>query len=149
MEKKLIELKEGDKLYCIGVIESDIQEINSHCMQEKTITRVIRTIDMLRVVLVLDDNTTIQSTINATLYVDYLKPNDEINLSFKVYSTSKEKCVEEAQRLIYERLKTLDIIKRRVRESETGLLLADAALELIDTKEEEELTEELASMALG
>lgn len=147
MGKNFISLKEGDKLYCISMIDSDIQEIKNHCMQEKTVTGIIRTADMSRIMIRLQGGDAIYTNTDSSYHVRNTKPEDEINLSFDIYSTSKETCVEEAQRLVYEKLKVLDIIRKRVSESETGLLLAGSALELIDTKEEE-LTEEFASMAL-
>jgi hypothetical protein len=116
-------------------------------MQEKTVTGIIRTADMSRIMIRFQGGDAIYTNTDSSYHVRNTKPEDEINLSFDIYSTSKETCVEEAQRLVYEKLKVLDIIRKRVSESETGLLLAGSALELIDTKEEE-LTEEFASMAL-
>ena len=129
------------------MVDSDIKEVKNHCMQEKTVTGIIRTADIGRIMIRFQGGDAIYTNTDSSYHVRNTKLEDEINLSFDIYSTSKETCVEEAQRLVYEKLKNLEIIRKRVSESETGLLLADAALELIDTTEEE-LTEEFASMAL-
>ena len=43
----------------------------------------------------------------------------------------------------------LSLIKKRANESETGLLLAQAALDVVEEEQEEVSLEEFASMALG
>jgi hypothetical protein len=73
---------------------------------------------------------------------------DEVNLTFNIYATTKAEAVEKAQELVERKIKILGLIKNRVNEAETGLILAETVLDMIDTTEEPSL-EEFASMALG
>ena len=149
MGKKFIELKEGDIIYAISLHESEMIESFGSGLRKLEIDSIIRTTDMFRIQVRTKGGTSFTVNPNVNTHIVRKDENDEVNLTFDVYATSKDNAIEEAQREIASRLRTLALIKRRVGESETGLLLADAALDAISQEEDEPTLEEFASMALG
>lgn len=147
-KKKFIDLKEGDIIYHISMTDSELNEAFGTCLKKLEFAGMIRTTDMYSLSIRTKGGTFFTTRPNVTFYINRINQQDEVNLSFEVFATTREEAIEEAQKLVTERLRTLNIIKRRLNESETGLLLADTALDTLSTEEEEPSLEEFASMAL-
>lgn len=147
-KKKFIDLREGDTIYWISMTDSELNEAFGTSLKKLETSGLIRTTDMYSISVRTKGGTFFTTSPNNTFHINRINQQDEVNLSFEVYATTREEAIEEAQKLVAQRLKTLDIIKRRVNESETGLLLADAALDALSEEEEEPSLEEFASMAL-
>ena len=147
-KKKFIDLKEGDTIYWISMTDSELNEAFGTSLKKLETSGLIRTTDMYSISVRTKGSTFFTTSPNNTFHINRINQQDEVDLSFEVYATTREEAIEEAQKLVAQRLKTLDIIKRRVNESETGLLLADAALDTLSEEEEEPSLEEFASMAL-
>lgn len=144
-------IKEGDELYCIKMDDSVILDNNDNqIIQKVKVDRVVRHTDPIRTSIGIGRDFFTVNT-NDSLHTEKKKIQDEVCLSFAIYSTSRERAIEEAMTLVYNRLKILESIKRRLAESETALLISDSLLENLDMVEEEEeqSLEEFASMALG
>ena len=147
-KKKFIDLREGDTIYWISMTDSELNEAFGTSLKKLETSGLIRTTDMYSISVRTKGGTFFTTSPNNTFHINRINQQDEVDLSFEVYATTREEAIEEAQKLVAQRLKTLDIIKRRVNESETGLLLADAALDTLSEEEEEPSLEEFASMAL-
>ena len=147
-KKKFIDLREGDTIYWISMTDSELNEAFGTSLKKLETSGLIRTTDMYSISVRTKGGTFFTTSPNNTFHINRINQQDEVDLSFEVYATTREEAIEEAQKLVAQRLKTLDIIKRRVNESETGLLLADAALDALSEEEEEPSLEEFASMAL-
>ena len=86
-------------------------------------------------------------TISAPKSLNALNSNILKELDDFLSGMDKKEAVEKAQEFISMKLKMLGLIKRRISEAETGLILADATLDQVDLTEEPSL-EEFAEMAL-
>ena len=148
MKKKIVDLKEGDVIYHISMGDSELNEKNGTCMQELTVENIVKSFSINSTSVRASGNTFFTTDPENSVYIKRIDYQDEIDLSFEIYATTKEEAVEEAQKLVLGRLRTLDLIKKRINESETGLMIAEASLNFVDTTEEQSL-EEFASMALG
>ena len=147
MKKKIIDLEKGDVIYHISMDESELDEKGGTCLKRLTVENVVKSFSINSVSVRTNGNNFFTTDPENTVYVKRIDYQDEINLSFEIYATTKEEAVEQAQKLVTERLRTLTLIKKRIGESETGLMVADASLEIVDIEEEPSL-EEFASMAL-
>ena len=151
MERKTFtKLQEGDHIYRVSMSDSELWEVRGSCITELKVEKIMRTTEgapIYKISLKTEGGTLITVHPNDSSHTVMKDINDEVNLSFDVYSTTKELAVEAAQKAISDKLRIISIIKRRVNESETALILADAALEAADKSEEPSL-EEFASMAL-
>ena len=146
--KKLIELQEGDTIYCISMTECELNDnATGTCLRELQVNGCIRSTDGFSVSIRTIGGIFFTGKNNDTSVVSQENVQDEINLSFNVYATTKEEAVEKSQELVASKLRLLGLIKRRINEAETGLILADASFDAIDITEEPSL-EEFASMAL-
>lgn len=145
-KKKLIDLREGDTVYWISMVECEINDIVS-VVRELQVSGTIRSTDGFNVSVRTFGGTFFSGKNDDTCITTQDNVQDEINLSFDVYATTKEEAVEKAQEFIARKLKLLGLIKRRLNEAETGLILADAMLDQVDLTEEPSL-EEFAEMAL-
>lgn len=145
-KKKLIDLREGDTVYWISMVECEINDIVS-VVRELQVSGTIRSTDGFNVSVRTFGGTFFSGKNDDTCVTTQDNVQDEINLSFDVYATTKEEAVEKAQEFIARKLKLLGLIKRRLNEAETGLILADAMLDQVDLTEEPSL-EEFAEMAL-
>lgn len=149
MGKKFIDLKMGDTIYWLSMEESEFKEFNGSCVKRLTFDNAIRTTDMYSMSIRTKGGTYFSVSPTSDVYLSMTSYNDEINLSFDIYATSIEAAVEKAREVIHERMDILSLIKKRANESETGLLLAQAALDVVEEEQEEVSLEEFASMALG
>ena len=145
-KKKLIDLREGDIVYWISMVECELNNIVS-AVRELQVSGTIRSTDGFSVSVRTVGGTFFTGKNDDTCVTAQDNVQDEINLSFDVYATTKEEAVEKAQEFIASKLKILGLIKRRLNEAETGLILADATLDQVDLTEEPSL-EEFAEMAL-
>lgn len=145
-KKKLIDLREGDTVYWISMVECEINDIVS-VVRELQVSGTIRSTDGFNVSVRTFGGTFFTGKNDDTCVTTQDNVQDEINLSFDVYATTKEEAVEKAQGFIASKLRLLGLIKRRLNEAETGLILADATLDQVDLTEEPSL-EEFAEMAL-
>lgn len=148
MKKKIIDLEKGDVIYHISMDESELDEKGGTCLKRLTVENVIKSVSINSISVRASGNSFFTTDPENTVYVKRNNYQDEIDLSFDIYATTKEEAVEQAQKLVTERLRTLTLIRKRIGESETGLMIADASLEVVDIEEEPSL-EEFASMALG
>ena len=149
MAKKFIDLKMGDPIYWLSMEESEFKEFNGSCVKRLTFDNAIRTTDMYSMSIRTKGGTYLSVSPTSDVYLSMTNYNDEINLSFNIYATNIEAAVEKAREVIHKRMGTLSLIKKRANESETGLLLAQAALDVVEEEQEEVSLEEFASMALG
>jgi len=149
MGKKFIDLKMGDPIYWLSMEESEFKEFNGSCVKRLTFDNAIRTTDMYSMSIRTKGGTYLSVSPTSDVYLSMTNYNDEINLSFNIYATNIEAAVEKAREVIHKRMGTLSLIKKRANESETGLLLAQAALDVVEEEQEEVSLEEFASMALG
>jgi hypothetical protein len=149
MAKKFIDLKMGDPIYWLSMEDSEFKEFNGKSLKKLVFDNAIRTTDMYSMSIRTKGGTFFSVSPTADVYLSMANYNDEVNLSFDIYATTVEAAVEKAREVIYERMGTLSLIKKRVNESETGLLLAEASLDVIEEEEDEMSLEEFASMALG
>lgn len=145
-KKKLIDLREGDTIYWISMVECELNDIVS-VVRELQVSGTIRSTDGFNVSVRTFGGTFFSGKNDDTCVTTQDNVQDEINLSFDVYATTKEEAVEKAQEFIARKLRMLGLIKRRLNEAETGLILADATLDQVDLTEEPSL-EEFAEMAL-
>lgn len=145
-KKKLIDLREGDTVYWISMVECELNDIVS-VVRELQVSGTIRSTDGFSVSVRTFGGTFFSGKNDDTCVTTQDNVQDEINLSFDVYATTKEEAVEKAQEFIARKLRMLGLIKRRLSEAETGLILADATLDQVDLTEEPSL-EEFAEMAL-
>lgn len=145
-KKKLIDLREGDTIYWISMVECELNDIVS-VVRELQVSGTIRSTDGFNVSVRTFGGTFFSGKNDDTCVTTQDNVQDEINLSFDVYATTKEEAVEKAQEFITRKLRMLGLIKRRLNEAETGLILADATLDQVDLTEEPSL-EEFAEMAL-
>ena len=148
--KKFTKLQEGDPLYRVSMSDSELWEVRGDCITELRVSKVLRTTEgppIYKLTIKTEGGSLITVHPSDSSHTVIKDINDEVNLSFDIYATTKEGVVEEAQKVISDKLRLIGIIKRRVNESETALILADAALEAADKSEEPSL-EEFASMAL-
>lgn len=145
-KKKLIDLREGDTVYWISMVECELNDMVS-IVRELQVNSTIRSTDGFNVSVRTVGGTFFAGRNDDTCVTTQDNVQDEINLSFDVYATTKEEAVEKAQEFIASKLRLLGLIKRRLNEAETGLILADATLDQVDLTEEPSL-EEFASMAL-
>lgn len=145
-KKTLIELREGDTVYWISMVECELNDIVS-VVRELQVNGIIRSTDGFNVSVRTVGGTFFSGKNGETCVTTQDNVQDEINLSFDVYATTKEEAVEKAQEFISMKLRMLGLIKRRISEAETGLILADATLDQVDLTEEPSL-EEFAEMAL-
>ena len=145
-KKKLIDLREGDTVYWISMVECELNDIVS-VVRELQVSGTIRSTDGFSVSVRTFGGTFFSGKNDDTCVTTQDNVQDEINLSFDVYATTKEEAVEKAQEFIARKLRMLGLIKRRLNEAETGLILADATLDQVDLTEEPSL-EEFAEMAL-
>lgn len=145
-KKKLIDLREGDTVYWISMVECEINDVVS-TVRELQVSGIVRSIDGFNVSVRTVGGTFFTGKNDNTCVTTQDNVQDEINLSFDVYATTKEEAVEKAQEFITSKLRLLALIKRRLNEAETGLILADAMLDQVDLTEEPSL-EEFAEMAL-
>lgn len=145
-KKKLIDLREGDTIYWISMVECELNDIVS-VVRELQVSGTIRSTDGFSVSVRTFGGTFFSGKNDDTCVTTQDNVQDEINLSFDVYATTKEEAVEKAQEFIASKLRMLGLIKRRLNEAETGLILADATLDQVDLTEEPSL-EEFAEMAL-
>lgn len=145
-KKKLIDLREGDTIYWISMVECELNDIVS-VVRELQVSGTIRSTDGFSVSVRTFGGTFFSGKNDDTCVTTQDNVQDEINLSFDVYATTKEEAVEKAQEFIARKLRMLGLIKRRLNEAETGLILADATLDQVDLTEEPSL-EEFAEMAL-
>lgn len=144
------DVREGDTLYCISMSESMLDEDGDSCLQRFIVKSTEgNAYGTVMITGKMEDGgiKTFSPRSESTSHVIKERENDEINLSFIVYASTKEEAVEEATRLIYEKKRILSIIRNRISECETGLLFAEASLDAVDIDEEPSL-EEFASMAL-
>ena len=148
MKKKIIDLEKGDVIYHISMDESELDEKGGTCLKRLTVENVIKSVSINSISVRASGNSFFTTDPENTVYVKRNNYQNEIDLSFDIYATTKEEAVEQAQKLVTERLRTLTLIRKRIGESETGLMIADASLEVVDIEEEPSL-EEFASMALG
>ncbi len=148
VKKKFIDLKEDDTVYWISMVDSEIQEAFGTSLKTLKVSGLVRSTNMYTISVRTKGGTFFTVEPNKSAHVLRINQKDEVDLSFEVYATTKEEAVEKAREEILGRLRELVIIKKRVNESETGLLLAEATLDNVDTSEETSL-EEFASMALG
>lgn len=149
MGKKFIDLKMGDTIYWLSMEESEFKEFSGSCVKRLTFDNAIRTTDMYSMSIRTKGGTYLNVSPTSDVYLSMASYNDEINLSFDIYATNIEAAVEKAREVIHERMGILSLIKKRANESETGLLLAQAALDVVEEEQEEVSLEEFASMALG
>lgn len=149
MGKKFIDLKMGDTIYWMSMEESEFKEFNGSCIKRLEFDNAIRTADMYSMSIRTKGGTYLSVSPTSDVYLSMANYNDEINLSFDIYTTSIEAAVEKAREIIHERMGILSLIKKRANESETGLLLAQAALDVVEEEQDEVSLEEFASMALG
>ena len=149
MGKKFIDLKMGDTIYWLSMEESEFKEFNGSCVKRLTFDNAIRTTDMYSMSIRTKGGTYFSVSPTSDVYLSMENYNDEINLSFDIYATNIEAAMEKAREVIHKRMGTLSLIKKRANESETGLLLAQAALDVVEEEQEEVSLEEFASMALG
>jgi hypothetical protein len=149
MGKNFINLKMGDTIYWLSMEDSEFNESDGSCIKKLIFDNAIRTADMFSMSIRTKNNT--YFSVNPTTDVCLLMTNynDEINLSFDIYATSVEAAVNKAREVIHDRNNVLSLIKKRVNESETGLLLAQASLDMVEEQQDEVSLEEFASMALG
>ena len=144
------DVREGDTLYRISMSESMLDEDGDSGLQRFIVKSTEgNAYGTVMITGKMEDGgiSTFSPRSESTSHVIKERENDEINLSFIVYASTKEEAVEEATRLIYEKKRILSIIRNRISECETGLLLAEASLDAVDIDEEPSL-EEFASMAL-
>lgn len=148
-KKNFIDLKMGDPIYCLSMEDSEFKEFNGKCLKRLIFDNAIRTTDMYSMSIRTKGGTYFSVSPTSDVYLSILNQNDEVNLSFDIYATNIESAVDKAREVIAERMGILSLIKKRLNESETGLLLAEAALDVVEEEEEEQSLEEFASMALG
>ena len=149
MAKKFIDLKIGDPIYWLSMEESEFNDFNGSCIKRLEFDNAIRTTDMYSMSIRTKGGTYFSVSPTSDVYLSMANHNDEINLSFNIYATTIEAAVEKAREIIHERMGILSLIKKRANESETGLLLAQAALDVVEEQQDEVSLEEFASMALG
>jgi len=149
MAKKFIDLKMGDPIYWLSMEDSEFKESNGKSLKKLVFDNAIRTTDMYSMSIRTKGGTFFSVSPTSDVYLSMANYNDEVNLSFDIYATTVEAAVEKAREVIHERMGILSLIKKRVNESETGLLLAEASLDVIEEEEDEMSLEEFASMALG
>ena len=147
-KRKFIDLKAGDTIYWLSMEDSTLKESDNSCMKRIEFDDAICTEDMYSMSIRTKGGTYFSASPTSDVCISMQNYNDEVNLSFDIYATNMEAAIEKAREVIAERMKILPVIKRRVNESETGLLLAEAALDAIEEENEPSL-EEFASMALG
>ncbi len=148
VKKKFIDLKEGDIVYWISMVDSEIQEAFDTCIKALKVSSIVRSTNVYSISVRTDGGTFFTAEPNKSVHVLRINQNDEIDLSFEVYATTKEEAVDKARDEIIGRIRELALIKRRANEAETGLLLAEATLDNVDLSEKTS-AEEFASMALG
>ena len=148
MGKKFIDLKMGDPIYWLSMEDSEFKESDGSCVKRLEFDNAIRTADMYSMSIRTKGGTYFTVSPTSDVYLSMANYNDEINLSFDVYATNIEAAVEKAREVIHERTNVLSLIKKRANESETGLLLAQAALDVVEEQQDEVSLEEFASMAL-
>lgn len=147
MAKKFSELKRDDTIYCVSMSSSDVDEVYGSCLRELRVKDVSRVEESLSKLIVLAGTFVFTTSADLSSFTRITDLDDEVDLSFEAFATTKELAVEEAMKTIQQRLNNLELIKKRLNESETGLVLATAALEAVDTTEQ--ITEkEFAEMAL-
>lgn len=150
-KKKFTQLNKGDTIYRISMTDSELWEVKGSCITELEVENIMRSTEgapIYKISIRTLGGSYITVHPNVSSHIILKDQNDEINLSFDAYATTKEEVVEEAQKAISDKMRIIGIIKRRANESETALILADASLDNTDTKEEQSL-EEFASMALS
>ena len=149
MAKKFIDLKIGDPIYWLSMEDSEFKDFNGSCVKRLEFDNAIRTTDMYSMSIRTKGGAYFSVSPTSDVYLSVVNYNDEINLSFDIYATSIETAVEKAREIIHDRMNILSLIKKRANESETGLLLAQAALDVVEEEQDEVSLEEFASMALG
>ena len=136
IKKKFIDLKEGDTLYMIKMDDCELEE----GIKRMEVSGILRTTDMYSISIRTKEGK----------FFSVKNVNDEINLTFEVIATTKAEAISNARLLVDDKSKLFSIIKRRVNDAETSLILADASLDVLEKEKEEEISlEEFASMALG
>lgn len=146
IKKKFIDLKEGDSLYKIKMTDCELGE----GVEQLEVSGIIRTTDMYSISVRTKEGGFFTTQPSKTCYISVKNVNDEVNLSFDVIATTKAEAIDEARRLVDDKSKLLGLIKRRINDAETTLILADASLEVLERETElEPSLEEFASMALG
>jgi hypothetical protein len=145
IKKKFIDLKEGDSLYKIKMTDCELGE----GVEQLEVSGIIRTTDMYSISIRTKEGGFFTTQPSKTSYISVKNVNDEVNLSFDVISTTKAEAIDDARRLVDDKSKLLGLIKRRINDAETTLILADASLEVLEKEAElEPSLEEFASMAL-
>ena len=145
IKKKFIDLNEGDSLYKIKMTDCELGE----GVEQLEVSGIIRTTDMYSISIRTKEGGFFTTQPSKTSYISVKNVNDEVNLSFDVISTTKAEAIDDARRLVDDKSKLLGLIKRRINDAETTLILADASLEVLEKEAElEPSLEEFASMAL-
>ena len=147
-KKKFANIREGDTIYWISMKDSELNETSGTCLKELEVSGIIRSTNVFMLSIRTKGGTFFTTSSEKTVHVQLNNEQDEINLSFDVYATTKEEAVDKALEEINRKENLLGLIKKRLNESETGLLLANTTLSTIDTEEEPSL-EEFAAMALS
>lgn len=146
IKKKFIDLKEGDTLYMIRMDDCELEE----GIKRMEVSGILRTTDIYSISIRTKEGKFFTTAPTKTCYISVKNVNDEINLTFEVIATTKAEAISNARLLVDDKSKLFSIIKRRVNDAETSLILADASLDVLEKEKEEEISlEEFASMALG
>ena len=114
MKKKIIDLEKGDVIYHISMDESELDEKNGTCMQELTVENIVKSFNINSISIRASGNTFFTTDPENSVYIKRIDYHNEIDLSFEIYATTKEEAVEEAQKLVIGRLKTLELIKKSI-----------------------------------
>ena len=149
LKKKFIELKEGDTLYMVKMNDCELEE----GIKELTVDGIIRTTDMYSISIRTKEGKFFTTQPTMSSFVSVNNVNDEVNLTFEAIATTMAEVLDRSRTLVDDKTKLLSLIKRRVNDAETTLILADASLEVLEREAElepsEPSLEEFASMALG
>ena len=151
MEKKTFKnLNRGDKIYMILVKDSQLMEDNNIPIKELTFDYIGKNSDVgvYRMLVTTEEQITFSTTPDSTFHISITNPSDQTNLGFKIFATTKKIAVEEAIKLIKDKVNSLGTLRKEINKSEINLLIAQSALKSTDTEEEIELSESFAEMAL-
>ena len=152
MSKTFTSINEGDELFYLKIANSKILLGENGPIFKARVQKVIKTCDGQRasmsVLRQIDGQLSFTVDLNTDVYPHY-RSQDEIALDAEVFGTSKETVMDKALRMIKSRLNSIGAIKKKCDENIDDLLIAGAAIELEQEKNEDEVSlEEAASMAL-
>lgn len=151
MANTFSELREGDEIVFTKISNSKVFVGPEGSIFKAKISHMVRTCDNHRVSISferpINGRFAITVDLDKSVQISY-NTNDEITLDVDVFGISKKTVLARTLAIINARIVQIDGIKKKCEDNTDDLLIAGAALEIEQEKNEEVSLEEAASMAL-